>query len=332
MLLDKWGSTSTPPPPMLPTYGTYPSSDSPLHKLAHHLGMAQHAPRRKRSLASMLLLLVLLLFLVDNYFDLRVANTLGYPRIRTGDAFKDDSAGTQELPASKDKPPQPLTDLGWEADLVYENVGSTDPTAYRLDLEKFLYRAFPSSDTNKTEPDSLLNVLHDYFPPPSIPYVPHPQRALQHLYLMPFLRLWQSLKELYRGPPPPKVVPHHAIPEQIFQTSWQPGAEPPKDKIWPATWRSKNPNTPYQYFDNAAALAFIQQRFNRSLNSNLGRGSIADTYQVMARVPVMQSDFWRYAILASEGGIYCECRSQHGTAWNARFSVLKRKSQKRSHL
>jgi len=288
------------------TYTANEASLAPFSTLAHRLGLLQHAPRRLRTLVPLLLLLLALLALVDRSLDVN-DNGLGYlwvlPKIHDI-ANKTDPATHSQ--ADFDNTPKPLTDLGWEADLVYGNVGSTDPDEYRRDLEDFLHRAFPASDSNTTDPDSLLSVLHHFLPPPLVPYVPPPQQALQQLYLLPFQYLRHAVSELIYGPPPPPVIPHHAIPERVYQTSWQPGPDPPNNKPWPASWRGKNPNTPYQYFDNPAAATFIDERFNHSLTTKDGRGGIADTYHVMSKVPVMQSDFWRYAILASEGGIYSD--------------------------
>lgn len=225
--------------------------------------------------------------------------------------------------------PQPLTELGFEADLTYENIGSTDKDAYRIELEQFLHRSFPPSDADESNPNSLLSILHEFLPPPppSSPLL-HPQRAYQRLVLLPFQLVVQKVGRLIeqasRKPPPvPAPRPPRHIPQKIFQTSWQAGTEPPSDKSPPKSWKDLNQDHEYRYFDNAAAQAFMTERFGVNATSTAARqqgskakqlGSqdvkegytVADTYGKMSSVPVMQSDFWRYSVLAAEGGVYSE--------------------------
>ena len=204
----------------------------------------------------------------------------------------------------------PLTSLGYEADLVYEAMGSTDKDDYRLELETFLHRSFPLHEVNETDSESLLSILHEYLPaPPAAPVQPHPQTAFRRLLLFPPVFVFSSIKQVVWPDPGPVIIPRLArnIPETIYQTSWFPGTEPPADKTPPRTWRSLNPDYKYLYYDNAAAQGFMMSRFNQSDPDPKRQEpgySLADTYLKMKDVPVMQSDFWRYAILASEGGVY----------------------------
>ena len=207
-------------------------------------------------------------------------------------------------------PSAPLTSLGYEADLVYEAMGSTDQESYRIELETFLQRSFPNREVNQTDPDSLISILHEYLPiPPADPPAPHPQTAFRRLLLFPPLLAYSTIKNLVWPSPPalPKARPLRNIPENIYQTSWFPGSEPTPDKLPPKTWKKLNPDYTYRYFDNDAADAFMVDRFNQThldpKRDKLGF-SLADTYHKMRDVPVMQSDFWRYAVLASEGGVY----------------------------
>lgn len=203
----------------------------------------------------------------------------------------------------------PLTTLGYEADLVYEAVGSTDQNVYRSELESFLYRSFPARESNETDPESLISILHEYLPPPPMLPRHHPQTAFRRLLLLPSQLVFMGVKGLLWPSPAPAPVPRppRNIPERIHQTSWFPGTMPPADKLPPQTWRNLNPGYQYTYYDNEAAEAFMIDRFNQStLDATRRRPgySLSDTYLKMQDVPVTQSDFWRYAILASEGGVY----------------------------
>ena len=231
---------------------------------------------------------------------------------------------------------EPLTNLGAEADSVYENMGSTDINEFRRDLESFLDLAFPAKDSDLSDPDSLLNIVYDYMPPPTSGELvaryrqrtaadrnkeaeeASPQSAFQRMMLLPLRSLSDNVRSLRNGlsklsERDPERQVQHTIQRNIFQTSWQEGPNPP-DEQGVSTWRDMNggDNYKYQYFDDAAAHDWISSRFNMSGDPPLragrtpGRGGIADTHARMAGIPVMQSDFWRYAILASEGGVYCE--------------------------
>lgn len=213
----------------------------------------------------------------------------------------------QKLDDSPEPEPRPLTELGFEADYVYENIGSTSLADYRDDLEGFLLSKFPSSDADERDPDSLMSILHTFVPPAARGQIIHPQKALQHLVFMPWRWAFKALVRLWVGPPPeaPKPV-QPTIPKKIFQTGPFEGKEPPPQKLLPRSWKKHNPNHMYQYFDNTAAAEYVNARFNESFVNGGKGGGVAQTYMHMKDVPVMQSDFWRYAILATEGGVYSD--------------------------
>lgn len=203
--------------------------------------------------------------------------------------------------------PQPLTELGFEADHVYENIGSTDLDEYRNDLESFLLTSFPSSDSDESNPESLLSILHTFVPSAARAPTIHPQKALQHLIFMPWQWAYSVILRMFLSTSPALPKPARpTIPNNIFQTGPYEGKEPPPEKLMPKTWKNLNTNHTYQYFDNAAAAKYMEARFNESYVNGGKGGGIAHTYDTMKDVPVMQSDFWRYAILATEGGVYCK--------------------------
>ena len=204
---------------------------------------------------------------------------------------------------------QPLTVLGFEADNTYENIGSMDIDIYRQDLESFLSRAFPKTDSDQQDPNSLLSILREFMPlPPTGPPVLDAQKGFQQLLLYPFANVCRKIISHLKPQPPPPARVRRVIPANIHQTSWHPGTEPPAEKqsSW-VTWKTHNPLHQYRYYDDDAARTFIHGRFDHSLSGDR-TGSIAETYETMSGIPVMQSDFWRYAMLATDGGVYCECR------------------------
>lgn len=259
-----------------------------------------HLRRRPAFLLSLLALSLLVLVALSKYEHDSIFNYLEslpqYP-FRT--------TVVEEVPAPE--PPQPLTELGFEADYVYENIGSTDLDDYRNNLENFIAKNFPSNDADESNPGSLMNVLHTFLPPaPIIPMV-LPQKALQHLIFMPWKWVFRTAVRLWLDPEPEAVpLMQPTIPRNIFQTGPWEGKEPPAEKLLPLSWKNHNTDYSYQYFDNAAAAEYIDSRFNESYVNDGEGGGIAQTYWKMKDVPVMQSDFWRYAILATQGGVYCE--------------------------
>lgn len=260
---------------------------------------------RRRLVLLLTLLLACLLFLAS------------LKRYTTGDIFTSAYFGSITASrTSQEEPlvlePQPLTELGFEADYVYENIGSTIRSDYLEDLENFLWRSFPALDNDENDPDSLVSLLHTFVPPTPRAMIIHPQQAFRHLIFLPFRWVYIKMNSLWKEPeaPPPPLQP--TIPNRIYQTGPYPGKAPPNDKILPLTWQKGNPLYNYSYFDNEAALEFINKRFNES-HVNKGRGGgVAATYTSMRDVPVMQSDFWRYAVLASEGGVYSEFVNRPG--------------------
>jgi len=274
-----------------------------------------HLRRRPAFLVSLLATCLLIIFALNKSDHRNISeylNDLPY------NPFKQTLLEKAPIPV-----PQPLTELGFEADYVYENIGSTDLSEYRNDLEKFLLTRFPKSDADERNNISLISILNLFVPPAARVPIIHPQKALQHLVFMPWKWAFVTLWRLCAGPPPeagPKIQP--SVPKNIFQTGPWEGKEPPPEKLLPLSWKIHNPDYTYQYFDNAAAANYVNSRFNESFVNNGNGGGIAQTYLKMQDVPVMQSDFWRYAILATEGGIYCELRYDEKLVGDADYGPI----------
>lgn len=259
-----------------------------------------HLRRRPAFLLSVLVLSLLLVAISEKYSQTSLSSLYrGFFRLHHEEGFGSNSSPPPE--------PKPLTELGFEADYVYENIGSTDVNEYRVDLEDFLKTRFPSEDAKEDKKDSLMEILHAFVPPPTRQPFVHPQKAFQQIAFMPWKWTYNLIVNLWTGPAPNSTsIGYPTIPKNIFQTGPFAGSDPPPEKLLPQTWKNLNQNYNYTYFDNDAASKYIQTRFNESLVNDGKGGGIARIYNDMKDVPVMQSDFWRYAILATEGGVYCE--------------------------
>lgn len=201
---------------------------------------------------------------------------------------------------------RPLTNLGSEADKAYENVGSINPDEYRGDLEDFLRTRFPVEDGREDDPRSLMSILHTILPASAASQV-ETQNVLRGL----LLEGWKYSEQLFKHLLPKlwtasdehTVIPTWpTVPKQIFQTGPYAGQEPPPGPA--ESWMRLNPNYSYRYFDDASAAGYIESRFNESHIDRGQEKGVVDAYRSLQSVPVMQADFWRYAILATQGGVY----------------------------
>ncbi|HET9020174.1 MAG TPA: tetratricopeptide repeat protein, partial [Acetobacteraceae bacterium] len=86
-----------------------------------------------------------------------------------------------------------------------------------------------------------------------------------------------------------------AIPRTIMQY-WDQDAPPEDVARLMQSWPAKNPAWRYIRFDDAAALAFLRERF---------APEVAQAY-ARARTPAMKADLFRLAYLAAEGGCYVD--------------------------
>lgn len=199
----------------------------------------------------------------------------------------------------------PLTQLYIDADAKFANVGASDPETLRHDLEAFVTSHFPVIDSKQDDPDSLLNVLRSFLPPPTSSETADTlQGGLPSLILLAFRSLVGLLSTSDSLKPPKLAEWQPLIPKRIFQTGAHKGAHPPEDAAT-QSWSQLNSDYDIHYLDDPSALAYINARFNESLLREDGIVGIAGTFRSMKDVPVMQSDLLRYALLATEGGIYC---------------------------
>lgn len=83
---------------------------------------------------------------------------------------------------------QPLTRLGYAADLMYDTIGVTRMDDYRHELEDFVKQQFPMPESEDRNHSSLLHAMHTFLPPPPAP--PCTPRRLNDALKQVFLGLW----------------------------------------------------------------------------------------------------------------------------------------------
>ncbi|GAA5974086.1 hypothetical protein JCM11641_003426 [Rhodosporidiobolus odoratus] len=197
----------------------------------------------------------------------------------------------------------PSTSLGAEADAVYHlfpPLDSPSPAVYLSTLEDFLIGHFPSSDTNTSDPHSLINALRSFFPSPAQQRTGGRQAAIPK-------RVWQT-----------------APTQSYFRSKAELSRE----------WERKNEGWEAVKQDNAQADAWVRKRFALSelklekrdapvhtasglqeqasgvgqkplMQSASSRGVVA-AWDKLVQPAVLRSDFWRYLVLAVEGGVYAD--------------------------
>jgi len=210
---------------------------------------------------------------------------------------------------------QPLSSLGWAADEVY-HLGSplflSNPAVYLSTLEDFLRKHFPPADSNEDDPNSLISALRTFFPSGS-----DSERRLRY----------------------------PSIPRTIWQTAPTRKYYDDKEDIV-QTWSELNEGWDVRFHDNELADRWVRRRFDmmnpgdglerraprRGRNRKLRKTHSIPPLMSSSSIPspqskekkagqergvlvawekletpaVLRSDFWRYLVLAVEGGVYAD--------------------------
>jgi len=197
-------------------------------------------------------------------------NALGEPS-----SFNRSFARLHFAPGDDEDDRQGSTPLGPAADDAYHLFPpGTDPSLaeYLSTLETFLRTHFPPADTDESDPSSLINAMRAYFPTSATPR-------------------W----------------PAGLIPRKVWQTA-------PDTKYFASreastrTWLANNPGWKVERQDNEAADRWVLDRFSLGKEDdgyNSTRGIIA-AWDRLVEPGVLRSDFWRYLVLAAEGGVYAD--------------------------
>lgn len=207
------------------------------------------------------------------------------------DAFGDPnvhpSRTSSEKVADQDGTSEPAktgtTSLGPEADAVY-HLSDPSPALYLDTLERFIVEHFPARDADPNDPESILSVLRSFFPAPADPPV------------------------------------NASIPHAIYMTAATQFDLTQKDAN-ARNWMDKNAGWALRTQDDEQADAWVRRRFtldgdasSATEDATVGhkgsvqgktRGIVA-AWDHLAEPAVLRSDFWRYLVLAVDGGVYAD--------------------------
>ncbi|GAA5871113.1 hypothetical protein JCM16303_001693 [Sporobolomyces ruberrimus] len=254
-----------------------------------------------------------------------------------GHPFTHPSPETLEASNASLASSQPLSSLGWEADNVY-HLGSpiflSNPAVYLSTLEEFLRNHFPPSDSDENDPTSLLNALRSYFPSSTLakdaihyPTIPRTvwQTAPTRKYYEEKGENVQTWSELNEG----WDVRFHdnALADQWVRKRFDlnyPNAheEARIEKRAPRRGRNrkarKGAHSVISSLDHRHASTSRSESSSSSVASSSkskiaavvvgggkNRGVLA-AWDRLETPAVLRSDFWRYLVLAVEGGVYAD--------------------------
>lgn len=234
-------------------------------------------------------------------------------RALPGDRLVYDAQGrpfpVQSLPIHVKDDLTATTSLGPSADAVFHlfpPISSPSPAVLLSTLESFLVDHFPAADFNTSDPTSLINDLRSFFPSPS-------------------------------QPPASAQIPH-----TIWQTAPNAAYRDQKKRVV-ETWQEAHPDWDVVFHDNEAADEWVRNRFDlkrglkrRDEPVRTGGGDLVATKELSSSIEeeeeqgqrdgfepemekgviaawdrltqpaVLRSDFWRYLVLAVEGGVYAD--------------------------
>lgn len=161
--------------------------------------------------------------------------------------------------------PQASTVLGLAADAVYSHIDAKmSSEAYQKQLEGFISTHLPATDSDLSDPTSLINAFRSHFSSPSPP-----------------------------------------IPSKIFQTSsnvtdYQSMEETTR------TWQAFNPQHNITVHVDARADEWVAERFSGFRTGRIREAGITAIWERLSEPRILRSDFWRYLVLATEGGTYAD--------------------------
>ncbi|GJN87862.1 hypothetical protein Rhopal_000817-T1 [Rhodotorula paludigena] len=144
------------------------------------------------------------------------------------------------------------------------------PALYLSTLETFLRDHLPPAHSNEADPSALIHALRSYFPAP-LPGAVRPPPAI------------------------PRTVWHTAPADEAFKRK--------KDTL--RSWTEKNNGWTVVRHNDSQADAWVRRRFALDSNDGGAHGVVA-AWDRLAEPAVLRSDFWRYLVLAVEGGVYAD--------------------------
>ncbi|GAA5996878.1 glycosyltransferase family 32 protein [Rhodotorula paludigena] len=165
------------------------------------------------------------------------------------------------------------TSLGPAADAVFHLYPAGDrpsPALYLSTLETFLRDHLPPAYSNEADPSALIHALRSFFSAP--------------------------LAGAVRPPPAiPHTVWHTAPADEAFKRK--------KDTL--RSWTERNDGWTVVRHNDSQADAWVRRRFTLDSNDG-GAHGVVRAWERLAEPAVLRSDFWRYLVLAVEGGVYAD--------------------------
>lgn len=178
-------------------------------------------------------------------------------------------------PTDDDEDRPGSTALGPSADAAYHLYppGAEPSLAeYVATLERFLRSHFPARDVDESDPSSLINAMRSF--------IPHSRNSRWPAGAIP-RKVWQTAPD----------VKHFASREASTRT-----------------WLANDTRWKVERQDNDAADRWVRERFTlgrEEMALNETKGIVA-AWDRLAEPGVLRSDFWRYLVLAVEGGVYAD--------------------------
>lgn len=171
---------------------------------------------------------------------------------------------------------EPLREPTEDALAVYSHLSNSSLEEYQTILESFIRDSFPTSDSNETDPTSLINALRSHF-------------VLDHGI-------------------------HPSIPPHIWQTSKKRDEGDESLELARTSWTELNPYHNVTFANDSASDAWVNSRFSgnssrvdvSSNDTSSELSGIRKVWNIIERPAILRSDFWRYLVLAVEGGVYAD--------------------------
>ncbi|GAA6060301.1 hypothetical protein JCM10212_002942 [Sporobolomyces blumeae] len=218
---------------------------------------------------------------------------------------------------------QPSSSLGWEADNVYHlgtPLFTSNPAVYLSTLEDFLRQHFPPSDTDDNDPHSLINALRVFFPASTslnrVHYPPIPQTIWQTAPDRKYYKTKEDIVQTWTEKNVGWDVKFHDndLADRWVRRRFDLHKDDRMERRSPSPRRARNRKARKshgtldgrrQATKGTGALVAPAPRQLAKVIDTRNRGIVA-AWDRLATPAVLRSDFWRYLVLAVEGGVYAD--------------------------
>lgn len=217
---------------------------------------------------------------------------------------------------------QPLSVLGWEADNVY-HLGSptfvSNPAVYLSTLETFLRTHFPVADSDESDPNSLINALRSFFPSSEttamnrrIRYTSIPRTIWQTAPTRKYYddkediaQTWTEMNEGWDVRFHDNELADRWVRKRFGSGGIEKRAPRRRRnrKARKGVHSSSSASQHASSTDTPTSSVLTRPKIAAVMNEERGVLAAWDRLETPA---VLRSDFWRYLVLAVEGGVYAD--------------------------